>query len=136
MAKVAEMTSTTRSVFAVIDGLLLFLALEGIFYAIAFLGLHKSFDTPTPLYLSCNVIWGLVAAILGGYTTGKVARRSPVVHGVIAAIPLLLLGLYNLHKGLGDRNMPYVLAMNLLVPVAFVVGAWLATHNRRRRTTA
>ena len=119
------MTQSSRSVFAVIDGLLLFLALEGVFYAIAFLGLHRSFDTPTPLYLSCNLVWGLIAAVLGGYTAAKVAHRSPVLHGIVVALPLLLLGLYNLHKGLGNRNTPFVLAFNLLVPVACVAGAWL-----------
>ena len=130
------MSRTSRSVFAAIDGLLLFLALEGVFYAVAFLGLNKSFDTPTPAYLACNLSWGLIAAVLGGYTTGKVARRSPWVHGVIAAIPLLLLGLYNLHKGLGNRNTPYVLAFNLLVPLAFVLGAGLfsGAQGRSRNT--
>ena len=101
------MSRTSRSVFAVIDGLLLFLALEGVFYAIAFLGLHR------------------IAAALGGYTTGKGARRSPVAHGIVAGMPLLLLGLYNLHKGDGNRNTPYVLALNLLVPLAFVLAAWI-----------
>ena len=125
------MNSTARSVFAVIDGLLLFLALEGVFYAIAFLGLNKSFDTPSPAYLTCNLVWGLVAALLGGYTAARVARRSPVAHGVWVAAPLLLLGFFNIHKGWGNRNTPYVLAFNLLVPVCCVLGAFLYRQRRR-----
>ena len=129
------MTRTSRSIFAVIDGLLLFLALEGVFYAVAFLGLGKSFDTPTPAYLTINLVWGLFSALLAGYTAARVAGRSPVLHGVAVAVPLLLLGLYNLHKGLGNRNTPYVLALNLLVPVCCVLGAALY-HGRRTRARA
>lgn len=119
------MNSTARSVFAVFDGLLMFLALEGVFYAIAFLGLNKSFDTPTPAYLICNLAWGLVAAVLGGFTAGRVARRSPVLHAFAVAVPLLVLGAYNLHKGVGNRNTPYVLAFNLLVPLCCILGGFL-----------
>ena len=125
------MNPNARSVFAVVDGLLLFLALEGVFYAIAFLGLNKSFDTPTPAYLTCNLVWGLLAAILGGYTAARVARRSPVLHGVAVALPLLFLAVYNLHKGLGNRNTPYVLAFNVLVPLCCIVGASLYRSRRR-----
>ncbi|MGI4829365.1 MAG: hypothetical protein ACRYFU_14405 [Janthinobacterium lividum] len=127
------MNSTARSVFAVIDGLLLFLALEGVFYAIAFLGLHKSFDTPTPTYLICNLGWGLVAAVLGGYTAARVARRLPVQHGIAVAVPLLVLGAYNIHKGLGNRNTPYVLAFNIFVPLCCILGAFLYSQRKGAR---
>ncbi len=127
------MTRPARSVFAVIDGLLLFLALEGVFYAVAYLGLNRSFDTPTPLYLSSNLLWALLAALAGGYTAAKVARRAFLAHGAGVAAPLLLLGLSNLHKGLGNRNTPYVLGINLLVPLFCVAGAALFAQRFRPR---
>ncbi len=125
------MPRPARSVFAVVDGLLLFLALEGVFYAIAFLGLNRSFDTPTPGYLSCNLLWAMLAALAGGYTAAKVARRAFLAHGIAVAMPLLLLGLFNLHKGFGNRNTPYVLGMNLLVPLFCVAGAALFARRLR-----
>ncbi len=119
------MKSPARSLFAVVDGLLLFFALEGIFYAIAFLGLHLSFDTPTPAYLTCNLVWALLSALLAGFVTGRVAGRSPVAHGVALAVVLLPLCLFNLNKGIGNRRTPFVLAINLLAPLLCIAGAWL-----------
>ena len=127
------MNPAARSVFAVIDGLLLFLALEGVFYAVAFLGLHRSFDTPTPFYLTCNLLWALLAALLAGITAARVAKRSSLGHGVALAIVLLPLCLFNLNKGLGDRRTPFVLAINLLVPVFCILGASLH-HGATRRS--
>ena len=129
----AKMSPTARSFFAVLDGLLLFLAIEGIFYAVAYLGLHRSFDTPTVPYLTTNLLVAVIAALLGGYTAGRVARRSPVLHGIVVAIPFALLAIFNLNKGIGDRRTPFVLAYNLLVPLAFVLGAFLYSRLRVRR---
>jgi hypothetical protein len=126
------MRSNARSAFAILDGFLLFLALEAVFYATAYLGLHLSFDTPTVPYLACNLVWALLAALAAGYTVARVARHAPVAHGIVLALPLLALGAFNIHKGLGDRRTPYVLALNLLVPVLCIVGAWLF-HGRARR---
>ena len=119
-----------RSAFALLDGLLLFLALEGAFYAVAFLGLQRSFDTPTPLYLTCNLLWTLLAATLAGYTAARVAHRRPVLHGVLLAIPFLLLAAFNVQKAMGGQRMPFVLGLNLLSPAVCVRGAWL--YGRRR----
>ncbi len=130
----ARMSPTARSIFAVVDGFLLFLALEGLFYAIAFLGLNRSFDTPTRVYLSSNLIWTVLSALLAGFVTGRVARRSPVAHGIALAIPFLLLSLYNLNKGLGGRHTFFVVAMNLFVPLAFVWGAYLTGQQRTGRS--
>ncbi len=126
------MSPPVRSVFAFLDGFLLFLALEGAFYALAFLGLQRSFDTPTRLYLSCNLLWALGSALVAGYTAGRVARRKPVAHGVALAIPFLLLGLYNLNKGVGGRHTFFVVAFNLLIPLGFIWGAYLAGRRGRR----
>ncbi len=122
------MSQTARSIFAVIDGLLLFFALEGVFYAIAFLGLHLSFDTPTRLYLSCNLLWALASALVAGYATGRIARRHAVGHGVALAVPFLLLSLYNLNKGAGGQHTFFVIAINLLVPLGFIVGSFFAVR--------
>lgn len=126
------MSSGARSVFAVIDGILLFLALEAVFYAIALLGLNMSFDTPTPGYLLSNLVWTVFAAGVAGYMTGKVARHSPVAHGAALAIPFVLLAIFNMLKGLGGRRTPFVLGWNLLVPLFCIVGAWLYSKHRPR----
>ena len=136
MAKPLKLSPTARSIFAVLDGLLLFVALEGVFYAIAFLGLQRSFDTPTVPYLTANLVWAVLAALLGGYTAGRVAHRSPVLHGFITAVPFILLSLFNLYKGIGDRRTPFVLAYNILVPLAFIAGASLYRGRRAPRATA
>jgi hypothetical protein len=134
MAASLKLSPTARSFFAVIDGLLLFLALEGLFYAIAFLGLHRSFDTPTVPYLTANLLWAVLAALAGGYTAARVAHRAPVVHGVMTAIPFVLLSLFNLYKGLGGRRTAFVLGYNTLVPLAFILGAYLLSLRRTQRT--
>ena len=126
----ARMSPTARSIFAVVDGLLLFFALEGVFYAIAFLGLHRSFDTPTHLYLSCNLLWAFLSALLAGFATGRVARRNPVAHGFALAVPFLVLSLFNLNKGLGGLHTLFVIGINVLVPVGFLLGSSLAGRRR------
>jgi hypothetical protein len=122
-----------RSVFAVIDGLLLFFALEGVFFAVAFLGLHRSFDTDTVPYLACVLVWAIAAALLSGFVAGRVAGHSPTAHGVALAVPFLLLSLWNLNKGLGNRHTPFVVSINLFVPLALIWGSHLAERGRRRR---
>ncbi len=107
MAKPLTLSPTARSLFAILDGLLLFLALEGVFYAVA------------------DLVWAVLAALLAGYTAARVAHRSPVIHGVITAIPFFLLSAFNLSKGIGDRRTPFVLAYNLLVPLAVILGSGL-----------
>jgi hypothetical protein len=133
MAKMSNISPTTRSIFALIDGLLLFLALEAIFYAVAFLGLNLSFDTPTRPYLLCNLTWAVLSALLAGYTAARVARRSPMTHGIILAVPFVALAVYNLNKGVGGRRTWFVLAYNTLVPLAVLVGAFLYSRIRLRR---
>lgn len=127
------MSPASRSVFAVVDGLLLFLALEGVFSAISVLGLGASFDTPTPLFLTSYLVWALVAATAGGFVAGKVAHRRPVAHGLAMAVVLLPLVIFNLHKGLGGRRDAFVAALNLLTPVACIVGAAFNRTAVRRR---
>ncbi len=122
------MSPAFRSVFAVVDGLLLFLALEGLFSAISVLGLGASFDTPTPFFLTGYLVWALVAAAFGGLVSGRVAHRKPVGHGIALAVLLLPLVFFNLHRGLGGHRDAFVLGLNLLTPVACVAGAAL---NRR-----
>ena len=122
------MSPAFRSLFAVVDGLLLFFALEGVFSAISVLGLGRSFDTPTPLFLSCYLVWALLAAAAGGYVAGRVARRKPIAHGLAIAVFLLPLVVLNLHKGLGNQRQTFVYALNLLTPVACIAGSAL---NRR-----
>ena len=117
-----------RSLLAVVDGLLLFLALEGVFSAISVLGLGRSFDTPTTLFLTSYLAWALLAAGAGGYLAGRVARRRPVAHGIAMAILLLPLVIFNLHKGAGNQHGVFVYSLNLLTPVACIVGSAL---NRR-----
>ena len=130
MAKPLTLSPTARSLFAILDGLLLFLALEGVFYAVAYLGLIRSFDTPTVPYLVANLVWAVLAALLAGYTAARVAHRSPVIHGVITAIPFFLLSVFNLSKGIGDRRTPFVLAYNLLVPLAVILGSGLYSGSK------
>lgn len=126
----ASMSPTARSVYAFVDGLLLFLALEAIFYAIAFLGLNLSFDTPTVPYLTSNLVWSVLAALLAGYTAARVARQAPIRHGLYLMVPFVLLSLYNLNKGLGGRRTAFVLAYNILVPLGVLFGAWLQSRLR------
>lgn len=133
MAKTSKMSPATRSIFALFDGLLLFLALEGIFYAVAFLGLNLSFDTPTRPYLLSNLTWAVLSALLAGYIAARVAKRSPMAHGIVLALPFVALAIYNLNKGVGGRRTWFVLAYNTLVPLAVLVGAFLYSRVRLRR---
>lgn len=125
-----------RSVFAVVDGLLMFVAVDALFYLVAYLGLHRSFDTPTVPYLTSNLIWAIVSALVGGYTAGWVAKRAPVLHGLIAALPLIAIAAFNLNKGVGSRRTPFVLAFNVLVPLAMIAGAYLESRRVALRQRA
>lgn len=113
------------------DGLLLFLALEGVFYAVALLGLNLSFDTPTAIYLACNLLWALLAALLAGYLTARIAHHAAVAHGIALAIILIPLCVFNLYKGLGSRRTPFVIALNVLAPLLCIGGAWLYSRSHR-----
>ena len=136
MTKPLKLSLTARSILAIVDGLLLFLAVDAIFYAVAFLGLHRSFDTPTVPYLTANLLWAVLAALLGGYTAARVARRAPVIHGILTAVPFVLLSIFNLYKGIGDRRTPFVLGYNTLVPFGFIVGSYLLSRRRLQQAGA
>ena len=124
-AIVAGMAPWLRSTLAVLAGLVVFYALEGLGYWICFHTLHVRYDTPTREYEIASLVYTFAAAIGGGYAAAVLGGRNPVSHGVGLAMLLFGLDTINLAKSAGSMHIQYVLMMNIGVPLLAIFGAFL-----------
>jgi len=87
---------------------------------------HLKSGHPTPLYLTLNVLYSLVAAVFGGWLTAKLARRAPIAHGIALALLMLVLNALSYKGGsAGWQPLWYRIFLTVGPPLAAIVGAAL-----------
>jgi len=84
--------------------------------------------TPTPTYLVINILYGVLAAMIGGYYTAWVARRLPVRHGMALALLILIMGVVTIFvEQQGNQPVWY----SYVMPVLGAMGAVMGSRLRR-----
>ena len=132
-------TPTTINVRAVLVGVVTF----PIVYVVgAFLGnLIVKHPTESPgLWLSTAAIFAVLLWLLPGFTTGYIAKRSPLTHGLLLGagsvlLTLVILGILEFVIPFSD-SLPISLIIGFLAPVFLgsCIGAFIGHYfaNRRR----
>ena len=131
-AIVTGMGQAGRSIFAMLGGLATVLAIDGLCYFVSMHGFGISFDHPTNSFLIFSLLYSYVSRTLGGAVAAAMARRRPLLHGIVLAALLLLVGFYNLSKGFGvfGRATAYVVLLNVAGPLFSLLGAYLWSRTR------
>jgi hypothetical protein len=80
---------------------------------------------PTGAYLAVNLSYSLVFAALGGYISAAIATRAPLMHALILAGFVLLMGLMSLPQSWGKQPKWYSITICLVSPICVIAGGLL-----------
>jgi hypothetical protein len=128
-----------RSILAVLAGfctiVLLVIAATAVTVKLILGGGDPAALQTTPTYLGINLAYSALAAVLGGYFAGRLARRAALTHaGVLAGI-IFLMGVMSLvgSGGRGERGQPgwYPYILTALGPIGIIAGGWVARRRER-----
>ena len=121
-----------RSVLSIVAGYLV-LAVLVMLATFASAKLHQAEGAENPFnakpgtgFIVANLIYSGVFAVVGGFLTATIARRAPLLHAVILAVILALLGVASLSMAAGT-NEPrwYGLTLIVLGPGCATLGGYL-----------
>ena len=90
---------------------------------------------PSDHWLSLvSLLYSYLSRTVGGFVAGDIVHRRTLLPGIILAVLLLLLGIYNFEKGFGvfGRGTIYVVLLNLVGPLFAIVGAYLWSRAKPR----
>ena len=113
------MPKALRSVLAVLAGYFAMAVAVVVFTVACVKALHLQSGHPTPGYLVANLVYSLLAAVLGGWVAAKIAGYRPLQHGL--ALGLLML----IHPAPG-QPLWYAWALTLGSPLMAVLGTKVA----------
>jgi len=82
-------------------------------------------DAPTAPYMTVNVIYSFLAAMLGGYICAAIAGRPAMKLAIVMAVLVLLLGVASAWQMRGQQPAAYQVVLNILLPIGIVLGAYL-----------
>jgi hypothetical protein len=117
------MPQGVRSVLAVIAGYLAMMIVVIVLTVIVVKAFHLQSGHPTPAYLTLNILYSLAAALLGGFVAAKIARRSPLAHGIALELIMLALSLVNFSTSAGGQPLGYRIFVVVALPLAAIAGA-------------
>ncbi|HZL25830.1 MAG TPA: hypothetical protein VFC39_04795 [Acidobacteriaceae bacterium] len=107
---------------AVVVGYLIFALSAFAFFQITGQQPHQA--APMPIMLA-SITFGMVFALLGGYTAAWLARRRPLAHAIAVAALLALGATISLLSTLGKGAVWSQVAALVLMAPAAVFGGWL-----------
>lgn len=88
-------------------------------------GTGATMPVPTPRYLVMNIVLSLVAAILGGWITARIASRAVNGHLIALCIVILLMGVVSAFgSGSGSNVQPAW--YKYVIPVVGIAGVALS----------
>ena len=129
-----------RSIGAIVGGYLVMTGTATIFLLlISKLFLPATLDInapPTSFYLT-RMILNIVTALLGGYVAGVIAKVYPLVHAMILAGIIFVIGVIvilltpRLMPGVEMPLSTYTVLSALLTPLSVVVGGWLRSRKNK-----
>jgi hypothetical protein len=81
-----------RSAGALLAGFVSMALLVGLSVPVALALTGRFGPQPNPPYLAANIGFSVLAAIVGGFVCGWIAGRAPLVHSLVLAAIVLVLG--------------------------------------------
>ena len=78
---------------------------------------------PATTYLFVNLGYSFLAAAAGGYVTAWIAGSNPLLHALVLAIIVLLLGALSAFSARGRQPVTYQIALIALSPLGVMAGA-------------
>jgi hypothetical protein len=127
------MPQPVRSILAVIAGFLAMMAVVIVCTLLSVMIFHLKSGHPTPVYLALNVVYSLGAAVLGGWVAGRIARRSPIGHGIALGVVMLAFSIFQLLHPAPGQPFAYLVFLSIAPPLAAVAGAALCPHTEGAR---
>lgn len=120
-----------------LGGLVTVLAIDGLCYYVSMHAFNASFDHPTTAFLVASLLYSYTSRTVGGFVAGDIVHRRTLLPGFGLTVLLLLLGFYNLHKGVGvfGRATIYVVLLNVVGPLFAILGAYLWSRTRPLQST-
>jgi len=116
-----------RSILAVLTGYLIFATSADLLFQISKQDPHQTVNL---LFGLASTLYGMAFAMLGGYVAGRIASRSPRVHGAIISGVTALGALASLIARPGAGAIwSELVALFLMAPMA-VVGSALTPRRR------
>lgn len=127
------MPQAIRSVLAIVVGYFGMAAVVAFGTMIATLATSGLFQPGAALpqsYLTANVIYTFVGALLGGYLTARVAQKSPLLHGAVLAGLVLIAAVLTTQQFTELQPRLYRILLVTLMPLGVLAGAFF----RARKT--
>ncbi len=125
-----------RSVLGVMTGIAVIVAGSALFHRVALALTDIAEDRPTPAYHLTELLVVGIASALAGYFVARIDSGSPMAHGVVLALLVLLWYGLNLPKAYGGRGFTFLLGMTLGMPLLVLLGAAAETRRLRAQTQA
>lgn len=118
-----------RSVIALVAGYLTVTLCLFLLYAVWFFEDTDS-TTPSWTFIGVAAMWGFFASVLGGYLTGKLARRRPFEHGAALAVAAGAIGVLSMAARAGSEPIGFQLANLVVLMAGCVAGGYLRLLRR------
>ena len=123
------MKATLRSLGAILAGYLVIVLLTLLFFSLLDLALPPGqISNPWILF---TLAFSVIAAVLGGWVTARLAKRHPRLHGFLLGAFLILMGLLSMSAAQGNEPFWYQASLLALALPA----AWAGSALYRPRTT-
>jgi peptidoglycan/LPS O-acetylase OafA/YrhL len=87
---------------------------------------------PTGPYLVANLVGSFLAAVVGGYTTGRIAGRAPLVHAGVLALLMVAMTVASGAEAAPGQPAWYPLTIAILGAVGALCGGALRLRSGRR----
>jgi hypothetical protein len=127
------MPQAFRSVLAIVAGYFAIAAVASFGTMIAALvGIFQPGAALPPSYLTANTLYTFAGALLGGYVTAWVARKSPVLHGAVLAALVLIAAILTTRQYTELYPRLYRILLVTLIPLGVVGGALLRVRRTKR----
>ena len=82
-----------------------------------------SMPRPSPIYLASNIVLSLVAAMMGGWVTLRVAVREPAGHLAALCVVLVVMGVISARRPGSELQPAWY---RVVIPIVGVVGVALS----------
>jgi len=118
-----------RSILSVIVGYLVMAIAIMALFAIWFRG---KVTPPSDGFMLFSLGYGFVFAVVGGYVTAMIAKRSEMKHAMALAVFSVLMGIVSMVASAGQEPFWYQIANMVVMVSAVVLGGYLRVRQVRK----